>query len=83
VHPGGPGWRPIAERAGGPPPERIGGLFIDWAAGWILIYAVLFCIGSLVLGSFVAAVACTCVAVVCAVVIARDLSRRGWKTIAH
>ena len=45
VRPGGPGWGPIARRAGGPPPEAIGGLFLDWAAGWILIYAVLFGIG--------------------------------------
>jgi solute:Na+ symporter, SSS family len=83
VHPGGPGWKPIAQRAGGPPPERIGGLFLDWAAGWVLIYAVLFGIGSAVLGSPIAALACLAVAVVCTALIARDLSRRGWKAIAQ
>jgi hypothetical protein len=83
VHPGGPGWGPIARRAGGPPPERIGSLFLDWVAGWILIYAVLFGIGSIVLGSLVAGAACLGVAGACTAIIARDLSRRGWKTIAQ
>jgi solute:Na+ symporter, SSS family len=83
VHPGGPGWDPIARRAGTPPPEPIGTLVLDWAAGWILVYAVLFGIGSLVLGSLAVAIACIFVAVVCTWLIARDLSRRGWKTIAQ
>jgi SSS family solute:Na+ symporter len=83
VRPGGPGWAPIARRAGGPPPERIGGLVVDWIAGWILIYAVLFGIGSLVLGSFAVAAACLVVAGAATLLIARDLAQRGWKTIAE
>ena len=83
MRPGGPGWGPIARLAGGPPPEEIGGLFLDWVAGWILIYAVLFGIGSFVLGAFTTGLACVFVAVVCTALIARDLSRRGWKTIAQ
>jgi solute:Na+ symporter, SSS family len=83
VRPGGPGWGPIARKAGGPPPEPIGGLVIDWVAGWVLIYAVLFGIGSAVLGSIVPALACFAVATVATFVIWRDLQRRGWKTIAE
>ena len=77
VRPGGPGWGPIARKAGGPPPEAIGSLVVDWVAGWILIYAVLFGIGSAVLGSMATALACLGVAAVATIVISRDLSRRG------
>jgi SSS family solute:Na+ symporter len=80
---GGPGWGPIARKAGGPPPEAIGGLVVDWVAGWILIYAVLFGIGSAVLGSIATALACFGVAAVATIVISRDLSRRGWKSLAE
>jgi solute:Na+ symporter, SSS family len=83
VHPGGPGWRRIARLAGGPPPEPIGHLVVDWIAGWILIYAVLFGIGSLVLGVYATAAICGAVAAAATLLIARDLARRGWKTIAE
>jgi len=83
VRPGGPGWGPIARTAGGPPPEAIGGLVVDWIAGWILVYAVLFGIGSAVLGSIATALACFAVAAVATMVISRDLSRRGWKSLTE
>jgi solute:Na+ symporter, SSS family len=83
VRPGGPGWTAIARKAGGPPPEAIGGLLVDWVAGWILIYAVLFGIGSLVLGSLLVAVVCFVVAAAAAVAITRDLSRRGWGAVTR
>jgi SSS family solute:Na+ symporter len=83
VRPGGPGWARVARSAGGPAPERIGGLVVDWIAGWVLIYAVLFGIGSLVLGSVVAALLYLAVAAAATFVIARDLGRRGWKAIAE
>lgn len=81
VRPGGPGWQPIAARAGGAPPEPIGGLVADWIAGWILIYAVLFGIGATVFGELTRAVVFFAVAAIAAAVITRDLSRRGWKSI--
>jgi Na+/proline symporter len=83
VRPGGPGWQPIASRAGGPPPESIAGLVVDWIAGWILIYAVLFGIGSVVLGRTGAGVICFAVAAAAALLISRDLSRRGWQSISQ
>jgi SSS family solute:Na+ symporter len=83
VRPGGPGWNGIARLAGGPPPEPIGHLVVDWIAGWILIYAVLFGIGSLVLGVYATAAICGAVAAAATALIARDLARRGWKTIAE
>lgn len=82
VRPGGPGWTRIARLAGGPPPEPIGGLLVDWIAGWVLVYATLFGIGSLLLGPLSAAVASLAVAAGAVALIARDLSRRGWKSVA-
>jgi hypothetical protein len=81
VHPGGPGWKPIADLAGGPPPEPIAALLVDWIAGVVLVYAVLFGIGSLVLGGFMTRVICFAVAAAATALIARDLSRRGWQSI--
>ena len=83
VRPGGPGWKPIAALAGGPPPEPIGGLVVDWIAGWILIYAVLFGIGASVFGQVANGLAYFAVAAIAAVIITRDLTRRGWKSIAE
>ena len=52
VRPGGPGWRPIAERAGfGPEPLAVGRLaWINWIAGIVAAYATLFGIGKLIFG---------------------------------
>jgi Na+/proline symporter len=83
VRPGGAGWNAVARRAGEPPPEPIGGLAIDWIAGWILVYAVLFGIGSFVLDRPLNGVICLGVAAAMVAVLTRDLSRRGWKAIAE
>ena len=80
VHPGGPGWRLIARRAG-LPPEPIGGLVVDWIAGCALVYATLFGIGETVLGSYRVALMYFAVAGAAIVIIWRNLSRRGWKVL--
>lgn len=81
VRPGGPGWTRIAAAAGGPPPERIGGLVIDWIAGVALVYAALFGVGALILRSAVASLPYFAVAAIAILVIYRDLSRRGWQAV--
>ena len=83
VRPDGPGWRPIAARAGGPPPAPLGGLLVDWIAGCVMIYAILFGLGALVFGETGAALACMAIAAAATVVIYRDLSRRGWETLTQ
>jgi Na+/proline symporter len=83
VHPGGPGWDRVARLAGGPAPEPIAGLIVDWIAGWVLIYAALFAVGSFVLGSLATALAGCGVAAGATAVIWQDLSRRGFKTVAR
>jgi SSS family solute:Na+ symporter len=81
TRPDGPGWRPIIAKAGGPPPAPLAGLLVDWAAGVVLIYAVLFGIGNLLLGSALTAAGCFAAAAAAIVVIYADLTRRGWETV--
>ena len=81
VHPGGPGWTRIARVSGGPAPEPIAGLFIDWIAGIALIYATLFGVGMLLLSSVVESLVYFGVAALAVGVIYRDLSRRGWRSV--
>jgi Na+/proline symporter len=51
VRPAGPGWKPVAAVAGAPPPrDSIGRQIVSWVLGCILIYALLFGIGRLILG---------------------------------
>lgn len=51
TRPSGPGWSRIAALAGDPPPGRLRGLLIDWAAGVALVYSALFAIGNALFGS--------------------------------
>jgi Na+/proline symporter len=81
VHPGGPGWHAIAAKAGGPPPEPIRELVVDWIAGWALVYAALFGVGALILESWIASLPYVAVAGAAAAVIHRDLARRGWASV--
>jgi SSS family solute:Na+ symporter len=81
TRPDGPGWRDIAARAGGPAPGPLGGLLLDWIAGVVMIYAVLFGLGNVLLGSLGVALACFAAAAIAIAVIYIDLSRRGWSTI--
>ena len=50
VHPGGPGWRPIAKLCPDVKPEGLGRLLICWGLGSVFIFAAMFGIGALVLG---------------------------------
>lgn len=81
VHPGGPGWTRIAHVSGGPPPEPIAGLLLDWLAGITVIYATLFGMGTLLLHSFAESLVYFGVAALAIGVIYRDLSRRGWRSV--
>ena len=81
MRPDGPGWRPIAAKAGGPPPGPLGGLLVDWAAGVVLIYAVLFGIGEALVGTLASSLKFFAVAAGAAGIITADLNRRGWKSV--
>jgi Na+/proline symporter len=63
TRPGGPGWKEVAAR--NPdirPGDRLGPLFLNWLAGVILVYSVLFGVGYLLFGRTVAGVVCLLVA---------------------
>jgi hypothetical protein len=84
VHPGGPGWQPVAAEVPQVRPDTgLGGLLLDWAAGVVLVYATLFASGRLLFGRTLEGLAFAAVAAAAAYVIARDLGRRGWDTLAR
>jgi solute:Na+ symporter, SSS family len=83
VRPDGPGWKPIAAVVGGTAPQPLGMLFVDWICGWVLIYAMLFGVGTLILKSAVASLPYFAVAAVSVAIISWDLSRRGWKSVTE
>jgi hypothetical protein len=56
-------------------------LLIDWIAGVVLVYSVLFGIGEALLGTMLQALAFVALAAVAAGVIYADLNRRGWKAL--
>jgi solute:Na+ symporter, SSS family len=80
VHPDGPGWKPIAKKAG-MQSGKIGGLLVDWFAGCVLVYSTLFGLGAIIFGRYPAAIASIAAATVSILIVWRDLSRRGWKTL--
>ena len=76
VHPGGPGWAPVAERHPDVTPDQgLGRLAVDWILGVVLVYATLFGVGYLILGWTVWGVGCVTVAGAAATVLWRDLQR--------
>jgi solute:Na+ symporter, SSS family len=83
ARPDGPGWRTIARLAGGPEPGPIGALLVDWVAGCVLVYAALFGFGSVLLGRYTQGALWLGASALAVVVIYRDLSRRGWASIAR
>ncbi|HWP82689.1 MAG TPA: sodium:solute symporter family protein [Bacteroidota bacterium] len=81
VHPGGLGWKVIAREV----PEvrgdgAFGGLLISWFAGVILVYAMLFGVGKVILQEYRTGLVYIFCGLVAAFVIYRILSRRGFDT---
>jgi Na+/proline symporter len=82
VHPGGIGWRPVARLL----PDVQGdagfaGLFRDWLAGIVLVYAMLFGIGKLIFGEVALGLVLIAVGLGAAWLISHDLTRRGFAQI--
>jgi Na+/proline symporter len=76
VHPGGPGWTPVAERHPDVTPDSgLGRLALDWVVGVVLVYSTLFGTGYLILGWTAWGLACVTVAALAAAYLWRDLQR--------
>ncbi|MGA1794943.1 MAG: sodium:solute symporter family protein [bacterium] len=84
ARPAGPGWWPIRKRLGDSVPvtDDLCFSFLDWIAGCILIYAVLFGIGKVLLQEFAPGMAFLLTGCAAGALIYWDLHRRGWKSIA-
>lgn len=82
IHPGGIGWKPIARQLPEVKGDKgYGGLFINWVAGIVLVYAMLFGMGKLILGSFAQGAVFIVIGAVAAFAIYWDLSKRGFETL--
>jgi len=78
------GWGPVATLAPDVRPSAGGlGNLIDWVAGCVLVYGVLFGVGKLLLQETLAGLVLLGVAAVAGAIIYRDLSRRGWQTVVE
>jgi solute:Na+ symporter, SSS family len=83
TRPSAAGWGPIAKLAPEVQPSRDGlANLLDWAAGCMLIYGVLFGTGKLLLHEIPSGVLLLVMGAVGLAVIYRDLSRRGWHAVA-
>ena len=80
--PGAAGWGPIARLAPEVKDSRVG-IYnaMDWIAGCILIYGILFGVGKLLLGEWIEGVSLLVAGLFGGAVIYWDLSRRGWSSI--
>ena len=78
------GWGPVAARVPDVQPSADGlANLLDWAAGCVLVYGALFGVGKLLLHETLPGVLLIALAAVAGVVIYRDLSRRGWRTVVE
>jgi solute:Na+ symporter, SSS family len=78
------GWGPVAALAPDVRPSTDGlANLLDWGAGCVLIYGILFGVGKLLLLEPVPGTLLLGVAAVAGWVIYHDLSRRGWKSVVE
>lgn len=79
ARPGGAGWRTVAARLGFAGDSIPGGVlsWVNWVAGWIAVYATLFAIGQLLVGTIAKAIVYAVVATGAFALIARNLRRDG------
>jgi Na+/proline symporter len=84
VHPGGPGWAPVARTMPDVHPDTgLGRLTVDWLAGVVLVYCTLFAVGKLLFGTYTEGLLYLAAAVAAGAVIMRHLSRRGFETLVE
>lgn len=80
VHPGGVGWRRVAREVPEVKPDSgYGWLLIDWLLGCVLVYAMLFGVGQLLLGRMLPGFGLLALALVAAAIIWWELGRHDWK----
>lgn len=79
VHPGGVGWKHIAEKLPDVKSDSgFGLMFINWLLGAILVYAALLGIGKLLFGNYLIAGTLITISIVSGVIISRNLKKQGF-----
>jgi solute:Na+ symporter, SSS family len=82
VHPGGKLWKKIADKLPHVKSDsNFTGMFAGWFFGIVLVYSLLFGIGSLILGNYSIVIVCSLAAAVSVIIIYRILSAMGWKVL--
>lgn len=77
IHPGGPGWKPVAARNPRVRPDTgLGALFADWIAGVALVYTTLFGFGYFLMGRTGPMLLCLVITVASAAFLWWDIGRR-------
>jgi len=82
IHPGGVLWKKISDKL----PEvkndaEFPGMFVNWIAGVVLVYSFLFGTGSLLFGDILKTLIFLAAGIVSIIIIYKNLSAAGWKTL--
>ena len=82
IHPGGVLWKKISDKL----PEvkndaEFPGMFVNWIAGVVLVYSFLFGTGSLLFGDIFKTLIFLIASIVSIIIIYKNLSAAGWKTL--
>lgn len=83
IHPGGL-WKPVARQVPDVVQDSgIGRLFVDWIAGVIMVYNILFGLGKAFIGEYVTAALFFCIAIGAGTILYVHLSKIGWEKVAE
>lgn len=84
VHPGGIGWRAIADELPQVKGDKgYGLLFINWLAGVVMVLSALFGIGKFLFKEYAPAAVFAALVLISAAVIYRNMQKIGWKKLAE
>ncbi len=82
IHPGGVLWKKISSKM--PEVQSDTGffrMFLNWIFGVALVYSMLMGIGSVIFSDYKSAIICLVIAVISVIIIYKNLSELGWKTV--
>ncbi len=84
THPGGIGWKKIAERVPGVTGDSgFGRLFLDWFLGVVVVYAFLFGFGQIIFAEFLSGFIILGIGIIAGAIIYIDLQKRGFETLSE
>jgi Na+/proline symporter len=84
THPGGIGWKKIAERVPGVTGDSgFGRLFLDWFLGVVVVYAFLFGFGQIIFAEFLSGFIILGIGIIAGAIIYFDLQKRGFETLSE